>query len=264
MITQSRVYCKAKVFPPLHVTLACQNAEQDLKAFKHSIKRRPSQVKRDFIQAELETIRWLQGQPTDIKIGNNDFIDDSHVLNTLEKIDSDRPIRRRDSRFFCFTEKITLAKRKDANSGRKPINRKRKQTLEGSNNSSCRSESNCKPCKQYVLYPRVQNCECCMRHSLSDAQGVNTDVHSNVKTYFNNCSMPRISAADIEVKGSGYGSNIGSQSKSKINKIVLCLPKIRVKRDTTDLTTKTSKMSFPKLTIYGKYNQIPKVANTCK
>lgn len=260
-VNTDKIFCKAKIFPSLHVTLDCQCAEQDLKAFKHSIKRRPSYIRRDFVQTELETNRWLQGNSIDIKLGNTDLIDEPYVLSTRE---NSAPIKRQESQFFCFTEKIVLAKRKNVVSGAKPMtNRRKKQNTKGSNNSSCTSEPNS---QQFVLYPRIQNCECCLRHSESDAKGAINDFYKHAKTYFNNCSMPRISEANIEVKGSGYGCNIGSHSKSKVNKVLLCLPKIRVKRNVAEKKTKKCEGEFPKLTIYGKFNKIHnhKVGNACK
>ncbi|CAC5418478.1 unnamed protein product [Mytilus coruscus] len=194
-VPNDKVYCKAKLFPPLYVTLEHSNTESDSNVFRHSKKKRSNQVKRDLTQ--VETMRWLQRHSMRFRTGNYDVNDD----NSREDPDGEREAKPPENEFLCFTERITLAERDDTLGRWSKASHKGKDKTHGRNNSNC-----------------------------------------NAKTFFNNCSMPRVFEADLEINGNGFGNNISIEpkKKTKVNNI-LSLPRIKLKHNDVQKPTNQSK-----------------------
>lgn len=230
-VPNDKVYCKTKLFPPLYVTLEHANTESDVNVFRHSKKKRSNNVKRDLTQ--VETMRWLQRHSMRFRTGNYDVNGD----NSREDTDGEQEAKPPESKFLCFTERITLAERDDTLGRRSKASHKGKDKSHGRNNSNsiCRTcgsaDKYLKPrSSSLIIHPRVQNCECCMRHSFSKTS-LFENVSGNAKTFFNNCSMPRVFEADLEVNGNGFENNIGIEPKTKNKGNILSLPRIRLKHN---------------------------------
>lgn len=241
-VPNDKVYCKAKLFPPLYVTLEHSNTESDSNVFRHSKKKRSNQVKRDLTQ--VETMRWLQRHSMRFRTGNYDVNDD----NSREDPDGEREAKPPENKFLCFTERITLAERDDTLGRWSKASHKGKDKTHGRNNSNCMCRACGSPDKyqqprssSLIIHPRVQNCECCLRHSFSKTS-LFENISGNAKTFFNNCSMPRVFEADLEINGNGFGNSISIEpkTKTKVNNI-LSLPRIKLKHNDVQKPTNQSK-----------------------
>ncbi|CAG2239283.1 unnamed protein product [Mytilus edulis] len=159
-------------------------------------------------------MRWLQRHSMRFRTGNYDVNGD----NSREDTDGEQEAKPPESKFLCFTERITLAERDDTLGRRSKASHKGKDKSHGRNNSNsiCRTcgsaDKYLKPrSSSLIIHPRVQNC--------------------NAKTFFNNCSMPRVFEADLEVNGNGFENNIVIEPKTKNKGNILSLPRIRLKHN---------------------------------